>query len=236
MYGGYMLIVLNHKMNFTCIEEIKEYETVLRDYNVIVMPQTPFLGLFTNGKYILGSQCVSDYNATGGVSAEALASLDCRYVMVGHAERRIVRGENDEAFARKVNDLIDNKMIPILCIGETLEEKEAGLKESLIEKQISNIFSRLTVSYDSIHIAYEPVWSIGNDQKPSNKEIEATLAFIKNYLKEKYHTDNKLLYGGSVDADNVESLKKIEILDGIIIGNASLDINEVIKIYNIVNL
>jgi len=229
-----MLIVLNHKMNLN-INEITNYEKVLRNYEVVVMPQTPYMGLFSKGKYILGSQCISEYNAPGGVSADALVSLNVKYVLVGHAERRIVRGECDEIIAQKINDIIKHDMIPILCVGESLTEKKAGYKEALIEKQISNVFTRLEVPYDKIIIAYEPVWSIGTENPPTNNEIAKTLSFIKNYLKENYLMETDILYGGSVNSKNINELKEIKDLKGVLVGGASLDIDEVIKIYNAVN-
>jgi triosephosphate isomerase len=229
-----MLIVLNHKMNFN-IDEIREYEKGLRDYQVIVMPQIPYMGLFSKGKYILGSQCVSEYNATGGVSAESLTGLNVKYVMVGHAERRAVRKETEEAFARKINSVIEHNMTPIYCLGESLEEKEAGFKYALIDKQLADLYIRLTVPFENIIIAYEPVWSIGAGESPDMSEIEDTLLYIRKQLKEKYNSNNPLLYGGSVCSNNILQIKNLNIVDGVIVGSASLKLDEVIKIYNLVN-
>jgi len=228
-----VLIVLNHKMNLN-IEEITAYEKTLRDYDVVVMPQTPYMGLFSKGKYILGSQCISEYNAPGGVSADALVGLNVKYVIVGHAERRMLRNECDDIIAKKINTIIEHEMIPILCVGEQLPEKEAGLTNLIIEKQISEVFSKIK-EYNKVLIAYEPVWSIGTNNPPAKTEIEKTLTFIKNYLKETYLLETDLLYGGSVNSNNIKELKEIEDIKGVIIGSAALDIDEVINIYNIVN-
>jgi len=226
-----MLIVLNHKMNLK-ISEAKEYEEAIRDMEVIVMPQTPFLGLFTNkAKYILGSQCVSEYNAPGGVSPEALASMNCKYVLVGHAERRIVRKEDCEVVARKIIEVINNKMIPIMCIGENKEEKNSNQTLEVLENQITNVFEMIEGSLQKVMIAYEPVWSIGTDILPTKEEISGILEFIKIICKEKYNLKPTLFYGGSLNASNIDEIKQIKNLDGIIIGNASLDLNQVNKIY-----
>jgi len=229
-----MLIVLNHKMNLK-IEEITSYEKTLRDYNVVVMPQTPYMGLFTKGKYTLGSQCISEYNAPGGVSADALVGLNVKYVIVGHAERRLIRNECDDVIAKKINTIINNEMVPILCVGESLLEKQAGLTYRVIERQISEVFTKVNKDYHKILIAYEPVWSIGTSNPPTKEEIEEVLLFIKNYLKETYVVETDLLYGGSVSSDNMKELTEIENIKGVIVGSASLDIQEVINIYNIVN-
>jgi len=227
-----MLIVLNHKMNLK-IDEAKKYEESIRDMEVIVMPQTPFLGLFTNAaKYTLGSQCVSEYNAPGGVSPEALASMNCKYVIVGHAERRIVRKEDCEVVARKVIEVVNNEMIPIMCIGENLEEKNNNQTLEVLENQISNVFEMIEGCLGEIMIAYEPVWSIGTDKLPSNEEIAGLLEFIKIICKEKYNLNPTLFYGGSINASNIDEIKQIPNLGGIVVGNASLDLDQVKRIYN----
>jgi len=229
-----MLIVLNHKMNLK-IDEAKEYEEAIRDMDVIVMPQTPFLGLFTNeAKYILGSQCVSEYNAPGGVSPEALASMNCKYVIVGHAERRIVRKEDCEIVARKIIEVINNEMIPIMCIGENIEQRDNDQTLEILENQISNVFGMIEGCLGEVMIAYEPVWSIGTDQTPSNDEIAGILEFIKIICKDKYKLNPTLFYGGSVNASNIEEIKQINNLDGIIVGTASLDLKQVNQIYNVI--
>ena len=229
-----MLIVLNHKMNLN-IEEIKAYEKTIRDYNVVVMPQTPYMGLFSKGKYTLGSQCISEYNAPGGVSADALVGLNVKYVIVGHAERREIRNECDEIIAKKINMIINHGMTPILCVGESLAEKEAGLTYRVIEKQISEVFKKVNTDYNKIIIAYEPVWSIGTNMPPTKQEIEETIAFIKNYLKETYLVETILIYGGSVNSKNIDTIKNIDNVEGVLVGSASLNIDEVIKIYTAIN-
>lgn len=221
-----MLIVLNHKMNRT-LEEIKEYEFILRDYDVVVMPETPFMGLFTSGKYTLGSQCLSEYNAPGGISASALTTLNVKYVLVGHYERRSINRETDGAISKKITATINNNMMPILCIGNNINEDTIALK-----KQIDSTFDNLNIDLSKIIIAYEPISSIGTNQLLDPLKIKEKIILIKEYLKNKYNLDTKVLYGGSINSKNVKSLKDLNVLDGIIVGTASLDIKEVINIYN----
>lgn len=221
-----MLIVLNHKMNRT-LEEIKEYEFILRDYDVVVMPETPFMGLFTSGKYTLGSQCLSEYNAPGGISASALTTLNVKYVLVGHYERRNINRETDDAISKKITATINNNMMPILCIGNNVNEDIITLK-----KQIDKSFNNPSIDLSKIIIAYEPISSIGTNQLLDPLKIKEKIILIKEYLKIKYNLDTKVLYGGSINSKNVKSLKDLNVLDGIIVGTASLDIKEVINIYN----
>lgn len=220
-----MLIILNHKMNLN-IDEIKEYEKILRDYDVVVMPQTPYMSLFTHGKYTLGSQCVSEYNAPGGVSAESLAAMNVKYVLVGHYERRNIARDTDEVIKKKIVKTLEYQMSPILCVGDNNEDDI-----DMVKKQIDSAFFNLGIDLNKIIIAYEPIHSIGTNQMLDASIILDKIKNIKGYLKEKYNLNNKIIYGGSVNSENIDELQNITILDGIIIGHASLDINEVKSIY-----
>ena len=224
-----MLIILNHKMNLN-IDEIKEYEKILRDYDVVVMPQTPYMSLFTHGKYTLGSQCVSEYNAPGGVSAESLAAMNVKYVLVGHYERRNIARDTDEVIKKKIVKTLEYQMSPILCVGDNNEDDI-----DMVKKQIDSAFSNLGIDLNKIIIAYEPIHSIGTNQMLEPHKITEKIKYIKDFLKEKYLLDNEILYGGSINSNNIEELIKINLIDGIIIGSASLNIKEVIDIYNKVN-
>lgn len=224
-----MLIILNHKMNLN-LDEIKEYEKILRDYNLVVMPQTPYMGIFTNGNYTLGSQCVSEYTATGGVSAESLVHLKVKYVLVGHIERRNILKDTDDIIRDKILECVNNDITPILCIGDNTEESNEELK-----LQIDNVLQNIDIDKKKIIIAYEPINNIGTDKHININKVNNKLISIKNYINNKYNTNNKILYGGSVNSNNINDLKELEVLDGVIVGAASLDINEVIKIYKNVN-
>ncbi len=226
-----MLIVLNHKMNLN-IKEIKVYEESLRPYSVIVMPQTPYMGLFTSGDYILGSQCVSEYNATGGISTLALSGLNVKYVLVGHYERRSINKDTKEVILKKVQELLNNDMLPILCIGESLEERNNNIYKEVLFNEIDYIYSNVDNKKENIIIGYEPIWNIASNNDINIKEIETTINEIKTHIKETYLIQAKVLYGGGVNYNNSLKLKEIKNLDGLIIGTASQDINNVKKIYN----
>lgn len=227
-----MLIVLNHKMNLS-IDEIKKYEVKLRDYDVVVMPQTPYMGLFSSGKYTLGSQCISEYTATGGISSEALVSLKVKYVLVGHYERRSIQKDTEEVILKKIKETLKYKMIPILCIGETLEQRNNNEYKESLKIEIDNVYSNIENEKENIIIAYEPVWNIGFTNELNIEEIESTIKEIKEYIEKEYKVIPKVLYGGGVNYDSSLKLKNIDILDGLVIGTASLDINNIIDICNI---
>lgn len=224
-----MLLILNHKMNLN-IEDITEYEKVLRDYDVVVMPQTPYMGLFTRGRYILGSQCISEYTATGGVSAESLKHLNVKYVLVGHYERRNIKRDTDEVINKKIIEAINHNICPILCIGDESEDDLNKVKE-----QIKNVFNDPKIDIDKVLIAYEPIHSIGTGIILPKNIIEEKINDIKEFIKIEYNTNNKILYGGSVNQSNILELKEIKNIDGVIVGSASLNIEEVINIYNKIN-
>ena len=225
-----MLIILNHKMNLT-LEEIKAYELILRDYDVVVMPQTPYMGLFTNGKYTLGSQCISEYEATGGVSGEALSCLNVKYVLVGHGERRNIKRDTDEVILKKIKESIKHNITPVLCIGENEEEKNNNKTFDILKNEIDFVFNNIKIK--DLVIAYEPLWMIGKDQEIDPLYIEENINYIKKYVKEKYNIDIKVLYGGGINNKNISRIKTIKNLDGVLIGTASLDINNIIYMYNI---
>lgn len=221
-----MLIILNHKMNLN-IDEIKDYEKILRDYDVVVMPQTPYMSLFTHGKYTLGSQCISEYNAPGGVSPESLSTMNVKYVLVGHYERRNIQRDTDEVIRKKIIETLEYQMSPILCVGDNSEDDM-----DMVKNQIDRALSNLKADFNKIIIAYEPIHSIGTNKILDASIILEKITNIKEYLTEEYNINIKVIYGGSVNSENVDDLLDIVTLDGFIIGHASLDINEVINIYN----
>lgn len=226
-----MLIILNHKMNLT-IDEIKHYENHLRKYDVVVMPQTPYLALFTNGEYTLGSQCVSEYDATGGVGAEALKALNVKYTLVGHGERRVSKRDTDEVILEKVKELLKYNITPVLCVGEFYKDTIYKNKISIIEKQISYIFDKVK---DNIIIAYEPIWNIGENTILNVDEIKKVIKHIKDFVNRKYNINIKVLYGGGVNQNTINDLKTLDNVDGFVIGSASLKIDNIKKIYLALN-
>lgn len=162
---------------------------------------------------------------TGEISPLMLKELGVRYVIVGHSERRKIMGENDEMIAKKVRSVIDEGMIPILCVGETLEEREKGIERKVVEKQIVEGL-KFVKEEDEFVIAYEPVWAIGTG-KTATPEIAGEMhGFIRKKVGEIFNHEKsvkiRILYGGSIKPENIESLISHPEIDGGLVGGASL--------------
>lgn len=221
-----MILILNNKANLT-LEEIKQYEKKLRKYNLIVLPTTCYLSLFQKGKYILGSQDVSEFeetNRTGEINAKQLQSLNVKYCLIGHSERRIYNKETEEIILNKINRCFENNIVPLYCIGESNNEnKELELKQEL-DLILDNFKNK------EIYIVYEPLNNIGNEN-PDFNSLEETTKFIKQYIKEKDGNSIKLIYGGGVNKDNIKKLTKTKELDGLIISTNSLKVDSLKELY-----
>ena len=220
-----MIVVLNNKCNLNK-EEFKYYinniNKIDTNHTLILCPSFPNISLFSSNFIKLGSQNVSSENNgayTGEVSAEQLKSFDVNYCIVGHSERRINQKEKNEEIHKKINKLLEQDICPILCIGETEEERMDGLEEKIVLEELDFALQGLkTEEIEKIIVAYEPIWSIGTGLTPTNYQIDT----IINFIKDKY-PQNKVLYGGSVNEVNLDELKKCTTIDGYLIGSLSLN-------------
>lgn len=221
------------------IEEISEYLKVINkevsSKRVIFCPTSIYIPYFLKHDYSVGIQNTFMHDSgayTGEVSPKQAALMGINYTILGHSERRIYFKETDTLIAEKVKDAIKNNLGVILCIGETLEEKNLLKTNRILKRQIINSLRDLDKEMlDNIVIAYEPVWSIGSGKVPSNKEIEATTEYIKMIVKESKEYDNiPVLYGGSVNEKNIKELNKIKNLFGFLVGGASTDTNKILPI------
>ena len=222
-----MQLIYNHKANLTK-EEIIKYEKKLRKYNVIVLPSTCFLPFFNKGKYILGSQDISEFeenNRTGEINGKSLKSLNVKYCLVGHSERRIHNKETNESLINKLNNCKKYDIIPLYCIGEKNNISE-------LNEQIDLYLNNVNIK--KAHIIYEPVKNIGSNEI-NIEEIKNNINYITTYIKEKYNKDVDLIYGGGVNINNIEQLKNIKEIDGLILSRDALDIKNLDKIYKITN-
>jgi len=171
----------------------------------------------------IGMQDCDIHNKGAFTGSSSISSIDIHSCIVGHSERRIIYKEGNDVIAEKLGAVLASKADPILCIGETLEEKNDNLTESIINSQLSILPKDLKGR--NLTVAYEPVWAIGSGDVPSNEYIHQMLSYIKNRLKSLYSDTDleniKLFYGGSVDADNLNNLIGVELIDGFLIGSAS---------------
>lgn len=162
---------------------------------------------------------------TGEISIPMLKDLGISWTLIGHSERRQYFAESDEDVLSKFKACLASNIIPIVCCGESKEQRESGKTEDHIRSQLKNIISNIEADAKFI-IAYEPIWAIGTGLTASNEQAQEVHAFIRSLLKDKLGEkakDIKILYGGSVKPDNIEGLLKENDIDGALVGGASLD-------------
>ena len=190
--------------------------------DVVVCPSMIFIPLFEKTQFILGSQDVSVKSGgatTGEVSGVQLKSANIKYTIVGHSERRDMFNELSTTIVEKINKLFENGIIPILCVGEHLEDKNNGHQKDVVARELMEVFDNIPKDKEII-IAYEPIWAIGTGLIPTINEINDIVSFIKDFVSDKYKKNIKVLYGGSVNSKNIDDLNKT-VCDGYLIGGAS---------------
>ena len=232
----------NWKMKLTS-SEVAPYLEVFRQEtekvnNVDIAIIPPFTALAKASEILGGTQKIR-FGAqnmspeakgayTGEISAAMLRDLFVRFVLVGHSERRRLFGETDELVHRKVVTALNSELRPILCIGETLEERQAGQEKAVLEAQLHGALHGLTPDQlEEVIIAYEPVWAIGTGLTATPAQAQEAHQFIRDYLKstagQEIADKTRILYGGSVTADNARELLNQPDIDGALVGGASLD-------------
>jgi len=235
----------NWKMNTTVTEaeklvlEMLEKLDRIEGVEKVLCP--PFVSLVAvnmmlQGSSIrLGAQNMNFENEgayTGEISPLMLIEL-CEFVILGHSERRWYFGETDEMVNKKVKAALANKLKPILCIGERLEENEAGKTEAVIDRQVTAALDGVG-SISDLVIAYEPVWAIGTGKAASGKQAAATIQFIRDILAKLWNKsiaqDLRILYGGSVTGTNITEFLSHPGIDGALVGGASLKAEEFLNI------
>ena len=224
------IFIANWKLNGN-IDYIKDYyQKLLINSNNCVVICSPgiFLNILKNNNENLfsGAQDVSIHNEgafTGEISAKMLAENNIKFCLVGHSERRQHFKESNKSVNIKCKNLIENNIIPVICVGETLEEKQKKLTSTVLNKQIIECVPD-NANFQNTIIAYEPIWAIGSGLTPSLDEIEQVHKFIKN-LDKKFN-NFKVLYGGSVKATNSGDITNLQTVDGCLVGGASLKVDE----------
>jgi len=184
-----------------------------------------------------GAQNISQYDKgayTGEVSAMMLTDFCCHYVIVGHSERRTLYGEDSHTVSLKFKAALDVGLVPILCVGETLDQREAGLTEQVVSEQLDAVIELAGIEAlaDSV-LAYEPIWAIGTGKTATPQQAQDVHAFIRNRIAShnvKIAAELQILYGGSVKANNAAELFAMSDIDGGLIGGASLLADEFISI------
>lgn len=171
---------------------------------------------------------------TGEVSATMLKSINTEYVIIGHSERRRYFNETDEIVNKKARKALENGLKPIICVGETLEEKEQGKAIEVITNQVAKALKDLTIKdLSNTIIAYEPIWAIGTGKTATKEDAENSIESIREKIKSIFNTDDvSILYGGSVKPENAKELFSMPNIDGALVGGASLKADSFAGIVN----
>jgi triosephosphate isomerase (TIM) len=243
------IVAGNWKMNTSVqegVELAKAVNSLVNENNTIVVLCTPFVHLTEVKKVIskknifLGAQNCADQKSgayTGEVSASMVKSTGATHVILGHSERRAYYGETNALLATKVNLALENGLTPIFCIGEVLEEREAGKHFEVVKTQLNEgLFHLSADDFSKLVIAYEPVWAIGTGKTATGEQAQEIHKVIRDHIASKYGAkladDTSILYGGSCKASNAGELFANPDVDGGLIGGASLKAEDFLGIVN----
>lgn len=246
------LIAGNWKMHtdpedaFELMDTMIEHLDAIEGVDVVVCP--PFVSIETLGdmfdgtNLFLGAQNMhwEDRGAYTGEISPVMLKGRCDYVILGHSERRHIFHETDEDVRRKVNAAISHDLRPIICVGETLAQHEAKLAEEVVDLQVTSAFADLSdVQAQNCVVAYEPVWAIGTGRPASGQIANGVIGMIRRKLTDLYGEDVggtiRILYGGSVNAQNIKEFVSQPEIDGALVGTASLDADEFVRIVAVTN-
>ena len=234
------IIIANWKLNGSnkniakFLNDLKGIVPYKSSICTIICPPSIYLNNFFNNldNIYLGGQNCSNFNEgayTGEISANMLKENKCDFCIVGHSERRAIFKETNKDIRIQAENLINNNINPIICIGETLEQKNLKQTKNILIEQVNESIPKFSEQKTTI-LAYEPVWAIGTGLTPSLQEIDEIHLFLKKEIEN--YQDYKILYGGSVKSYNANEIMNLKNVDGVLVGGASLDSNEFKKIIN----
>ncbi len=238
MKNNKKIIAANWKMNGS-EELMKEFSqlTPARHNDVIICPPFTLLdsakSLLSNSIKLGAQNCSAEDKGpfTGEISASMLQEKNVSHVLIGHSERRTLFKETDYVILKKIEAAIKSKLIPIVCIGETISEKKTNKTLQALDSQINRSLAKIQ-PHEQVIVAYEPVWAIGTGLTPDENEIRETHLYIKTKLNQHFNADIPILYGGSANSENCSQIISIENVGGLLVGGASLKKHEFKTICN----
>ena len=237
------IVAGNWKMNkdpldgFSFVDEVQNLLLDIKHVSIIFAP--PFTGLFEMKVkppfYSAAQNCHWEANGafTGEISVSMIKGCGAKYVIIGHSERRHIFGESNEWVNKKLKATLDKGLSPILCIGETIEQRKTDQTEQILREQLEKGFDSID-SFEDCIIAYEPVWAIGTGMTADNEQVRSAHNVIRDILGN--NDDIHILYGGAVNSENAEALIKVSGVDGFLIGGASLDLDSFTSIARTVEM
>lgn len=236
-----------HKTVRDTLKFIEEFKPLVQDSNhcdIVIAP--PFTALVEAVRAVRGTRIgisaqdvfwESEGAYTGAISVSMLVDAGCRYTIIGHSERRHYFGENDETVNKRIGAALRAGLVPIVCVGELLADREAKLTQNVIQTQYRQGLAGLTgEDFSRIILAYEPVWAIGTGHTATSEFAEQVHQFIRSMVQEQYGEelaqDLRILYGGSVKPENIKGLMAQADIDGVVVGDASLKASSFASIVN----
>lgn len=232
----------NLAANKSLVDGLRErLPTLSENTQLVLCPALPYIaqmaGLVEDTGIMLGAQNASDHLQgayTGETSPLMLKELGCGFVIIGHSERRLYQGENDGLMGRKALAAIDAGLVPVICVGETAEERDSGRTHEVLARQLDAAFGYIRTAHDDIILAYEPRWAIGTGIAATPEIVQAEHAFLRGRIAQRdanFAARLPIVYGGSVKPSNAQSLFGMPDVDGGLIGSAALNPDEFIAIY-----
>tara|TARA_B100001750_G_scaffold222967_1_gene212805 strand:- start:442 stop:1182 length:741 start_codon:yes stop_codon:yes gene_type:complete len=240
--------IANWKMNLTTLEsklfleELQKKNLQKTKTKIILCPSFTSLNEIKNNllsnNIELGAQNVHQELKgafTGEISIDMLKEIECKWVILGHSERRQYFNEEDVIVNDKLNTVVKNGLNPILCIGETQSQRDNNETFSILESQLKTALFDIDIKNANLVVAYEPIWAIGTGINASNNQINEIVNWICEFLLQEFSIKVPILYGGSVTSSNCSSIIDLEKVSGFLIGTSSLDVNKFYSIYSLLN-
>ena len=235
-----MFIAANWKMNLEK-QSIEKFVNNLNNFKfsnkveACLFPPTIYIEFLNNlinklPLHVGGQNCHSKLSGafTGETSSKFLVDTGCKYVILGHSERRMYNNETNADIKLQIKSALEVNLIPILCVGENLIDREKGCAREFVENQLLECLPK---NFDNLLVAYEPIWSIGTGKIPNVSEIYEMHDHIKKIVSLNFKKNLRTIYGGSVNISNIQNILTVNQVDGVLIGGASLKVKEFLAIY-----
>ena len=232
------ILIANHKnyMNLTDISKyVKKANEKINSKQVVICPSSIYIPYFIKHEYEVGVQNIEVTKPfTGEITSSQASELGVNYVLLGHSER-MKNFEEECDISKKVIDVINHNLTAVVCIGETMEEKNLFKTEKALKRQIVSYLKNIPIEkMNKVILAYEPIWTVGTNKNLTVAELKSNVIYIKELVKKLYNVDIVVIYGGSINSSNIEKFNKIEVVDGFLVGEASTRIDEFLKIIGVV--